>query len=119
MHKVLPNIHEFISRRSHFWDREFEEYYYYHYRYPSSEKEISEYLQKVLKSKDDNVVYAFLLFAAFLLKLEDEKNDISIMENIFAMLLEQFTVSDIESGNCTKTIRFEDIKKVLKRLKIE
>lgn len=120
LHKVLPNIHELVSRRSHFWDRDFEEYYYYNYRYPSSGKfyfEISEYLQKVLKSKDDNVVYAFLLFAAFLLKAEDEKNDISIMENIFTMLLEQFTVSDIESGNCTKTIRYEDIKKVLKRLK--
>ena len=120
LHKVLPNIHELVSRRSIFWDRDFEEYYYYHYRYPSSEKfhlEISEYLQKILKSKDNNVVYAFLLLAAFLLKREGEKDHISIMENILAMLLEQFTVSDIESGDCIKTIRYEDIKKVLKRLK--
>lgn len=120
LHKILPNIRELVSRRSVFWDRDFEEYYYYHYRYPSSEKfhlEISEYLQKVLKSKDDNVVYAFLLLAAYLLKCEGEKNHISIMENILAMLLERFTVSDIESGDCIKTIRYEDIKKVLKRLK--
>lgn len=120
LHKILPNIHELISRRSIFWDRDFEEYYYYHYRYPSSERfhlEISEYLQKILKSKDDNVVYAFLLLAAFLLKREGEKSHISIMDNILAMLLEQFTVSDVESGNCTKTIRYEDIKKTFKRLK--
>lgn len=119
LHKVLPDIHELVSRRSIFLDRDFEEYYY-RYRYNSNETlyfEISKYLQKVLKSKDDSVVYAYLFLSAFLLKREGEKKHITIMENILAMLLEQYTVSDVENGNCTRTIRYEDIKKVIKRLK--
>lgn len=120
LHKVLPNIHELFNRRSIFLNWDFEEYHYYHYRYASSKKlyfEISEYLQKVLKSKDDNIVYAFLLLSAFWLKREGEKEHKAIMENILAILLEQYTVSDVENGNCTKTVQYEDIKKVMKRLK--
>lgn len=119
LHKVLPNIHELVNLRSFLEDMDYNEYYYYHYRYPASEKfhsQISEHLQKVLKSKDDNIVYTFLLLSAFLLKRNGEKDHISIMENILAMLLEQYTVSDVENGNCIKTIRYEDIKKVFKRL---
>ncbi len=119
LHKALPNIHELVSLRSFLEDMDYDEYYFYHYRYPASEKfhsQISEHLQKVLKSKDDNIVYTFLLLYAFLLKRDGEKGHISIMENILAMLLEQYTVSDVENGKCIKTIRYEDIKKVFKRL---
>lgn len=120
LHKVLPNIYELISTRGISSDRDFEEYYYYHYGKPSNEwlySQIVEYSQKVLKSRDDNVAYAFLFLSAFLLNREGEKKHIAIMENILVMLLERYTVSEIENGKCIVSIRYDDIKRVLKRLK--
>lgn len=120
LHKVLPNIHELISRHNVFFDRDFEEFYYYDYRYLSNEEfhlQLTEYLKKNLKSKDENIVYAFLFLSAFLLKSAGEKNHIIIMENILAMLLERYTVSDVEKGKCAVSISSDDIKKVIKRLK--
>ena len=38
------------------------------------------------------------------------------MDNILGMLLEQYTVSEIENGECAVSIRQEDIKKVIKKL---
>ncbi len=119
-HKIMSNVHELISRRNLWLDRDFEEYYLRNYRYYSTEKfgfEVLEYLQRVLKCKDVNMVYAFLFLSSFLLKSEGEKNHISIMEKILSMLLEQHTITDVENGNCVLTIGYEDIKKVIKRLK--
>ena len=92
LHMVLPNVHKVVNQRNIFFDRDFEEYYYYHYGYPSGKMfhyEVSEYLKKILKSKDDNIVYAFLLLSAFLLKREGEKNHIAIMENVLTLTLKK------------------------------
>lgn len=120
LHRVLPNVHALINRRDIFLDREFEEYMYYHYRYSSKGRfysEITEYLQKILKSKDDNIVYAFLFLSAFLFKREGDKTHITIMENILKILLERYTVAEVENGKCAISIQYDDIRKVVKRLK--
>lgn len=119
LHKVLSNIHPIIDRRSIFIDRSFEELYYYNYKHSSKDNiytEFVEYLQKQLKSKDDNIVYAFLLLAAFLSQPQEEKTHKIIMENILYILLEKYTISDIEKGDCCVSIGLDDIKRVLKRL---
>lgn len=120
MHKVLPNVYELISRNNLFFDMNTKEYHYYDYRYIVNDRfyiGIMEYLQKVLKSKDDNIVYSFLFLVAFILKSTGDKNHISIMENILVMLLQQYTVSEVENGKCAVSIRYDDIKKVIKRIK--
>lgn len=62
------------------------------------------------------MVYAFLVLEAFLLKKNDASPHIAIMENILGILLEQYTISAIENGECVVSIRQEDIAKVIKRL---
>lgn len=121
LHKGLASIHELINRRGIPFNRDFEEYYYYHYRQSSEERfhsTITEYLQQNFKGRDNNIIYAFLLLSAFLLNRESEKMHITVMENILVMLLERFTVSEIENGKCNVTIQDNDIIKAVQRLKI-
>lgn len=120
LHKIVPNIQELLGRRNSFFERDFEKYYYLDYKHFSDEQfhyEISEYLQKLLKSKDDTIVYAFLLLSAFLLNKNEKNKHIDVMENVLAMLLERYTVSEVENGECVVSIRCDDIKKVIKRLR--
>jgi len=119
LHKVLPDVHELVRRRVVYIGDDFDEYYY-HYKYSSREKfhfEMMEYLHKVLKSKDHNIVYAFLVLSVFLINRKGEKNNPIITENILAMLLEENTVFEVENGKCAVSIGYDDIKKVIKRLK--
>lgn len=118
LHKLLPSLYEIMDKRTYLLDRD-EDYYYFH-KYPTNSRlfsEKTEYLQKILKGKDENIVYAFLILAAFLLKIEGDKNNITIMDNILAMLLERYTVSEVENGKCAVSVQYNDIKKVIKRLK--
>lgn len=119
LHKVLPDVHELVRRRTVYIGDDFDEYYY-HYKYSSREKfhfEMMEYLHKVLKSKDHNIVYVFLVLSVFLINRKGEKNNPILMENILAMLLEENTVFEVENGKCAVSIGYDDIKKVIKRLK--
>lgn len=118
LYKLLPEVQEIFRRHSIFLEGDFNEYYSYGYpTYERTHFQIMQYLQKRLKSKDIKLVYAFLFFSALLLKKKDEKGHIFIMENILEMLLDQYTVSEIENGKCAVLIRYEDIKKVISRLK--
>lgn len=118
MHKILPNVQELFGRHSSlFLNGDFNEYYTFRYsRHGRTQSQIMQYLQKSLKSKDSKMVYAFLLLQAFLLKKQDVKFHVAIIENIFLMLLEQYTVSEIENGECVVSVQQEDIIKVIKRL---
>ena len=121
LHKMLITVQDLINNHNIFIDKDFEEYYY-NYRYTSykelhSDIDVMEYLKKILKSRNDNIVYAFLFLSAFFLMKEAEKDHIAIMENILAMLLERYTVSEVENGKCAVSIRYEDFKKMIKRLR--
>ena len=120
IHKILPEIRELFDRRakhSLFLRDDFDQYFTYKYpHYDNSYFPILEYLQKKLKCKDYKMVYAFLVLEAFLLKKNDASPHIAIMENILGILLEQYTISAIENGECVVSIRQEDIAKVIKRL---
>ncbi len=118
LHKILPDVQELFGRPgSLFLGDDFDEYYTY--RFSQHEKhqfQMMHFLQKKLKSKDNEMVYAFLLLEAFLLKKQDVRPHSVIMENILRMLLQQYTVSEIENEECVVSIGQEDIEKVIKRL---
>lgn len=63
------------------------------------------------------MVYAFLLLTSFLLKKDPTRKQIAVMDNVLIMLLEQYSVSDVERGRSVATVEYEDIRKVIKRLK--
>lgn len=114
LHKPLPMTHDVINRIGRYnflLDRD------YAFTRERMSFEIMEYLQNMLKSKDDSIICAFLFLSAALLKEEGEKSHIAIMDNMLAILLERYTVSEIENGKCVVSIRYEDIKRVIKRLK--
>lgn len=122
LHKVVPNVHELIINSHSIWiDDIFDEYYYrYNYRYSPRERihsEMMKHLQKKLKCKDNNMVYGCLLLLAFMSNKDNTKNHVAIMETILAMLLENYSVSQVENNECVVSIRYEDIKKAIKRLK--
>ena len=120
LHKVLAELRDIISRNNFLWDRSYTDYYCYDYRLFLNDRlsfGIMDYLQKILKSKDENIGYAFLLLSVFLLKNEREKNHINIMDSILQMLLQRYTVSEIENGRGIVSISYDDMKKVIKRLK--
>ncbi len=54
---------------------------------------------------------------AFMLNEYDKKDHVDIMETILLMLLERYTVSEVENNERVVSIKYEDIKKVIKRLK--
>lgn len=112
-YKIVPDVRELINRNVLFANGDDE---LYAYRYDREHFPVIRYLQERLKSKDDRIVYAFFLVSAFLARKSDEKSHIAIMENILEMLLEQYTISEIENGECAVSIRQEDIKKVIKKL---
>ena len=72
---------------------------------------------KTEKCKDNNMVYGCLLLLAFMSNKDNTKNHVAIMETILAMLLENYSVSQVENNECVVSIRYEDIKKAIKRLK--
>lgn len=121
LQRVLPAIHDMTGIRRRLIDREFDDYYYY-YTYGHSARcdfrsEVLEYLQKALKIREDTMVYAFLLLTSFLLKKDPTRKQIAVMDNVLIMLLEQYSVSDVERGRSVATVEYEDIRKVIKRLK--
>lgn len=113
-HKIVPDVRDLINRNICFVDDVVDEFY--PYRYDKEHFPLIQYLQERFKSKDDRIVYTFFLVSAFLVRKRDEKSSIAIMDNILGMLLEQYTVSEIENGECAVSIRQEDIKKVIKKL---
>ena len=46
------------------------------------------------------------------------KEHMVIMENVLTLLLESFSVSDVENGNCKISLKYNDIKMVIKRIKM-
>lgn len=95
------------------------EYPYNIYEFESGELydfRLKEHMKKLLKYKKDNVVYTFLLFAAFLLNNFENKVNLTIMDFILQLLLGTTTLSDVENGKCCVTVEYEDIKRVINRL---
>lgn len=113
-YKIVPDIRDLFNRNIFLTDDGMDEFYAY--RYDREHFPITQYLQERLKSKDDRIVYAFFLVSAFLVRKRDEKSCIAIMENILGMLLERYTVSEIENEECAVAVRKEDINKVIKSL---
>lgn len=114
-HKIVPDVRDLLNRNIYSVNDDDDDFYSYRY-YDRRYFPLKEYLQGKLKGKGDNIVYAFLFVSAFLIKKKDEKSSIAIMENILGMLLEQYTVSEIENRECAVSIRREDIKEVIKKL---
>ena len=121
LHKILTEMQELFDKRVRrgrdglFLRDGFDEYYTYEFfHHDKVYSSIIKCLQKRLKSQDSKVVYAFLVTAAFMLKRNNAKFHMAIMENILVMLLEQHTISKIEIGDCVVSIQKEDMEKVIK-----
>mgnify|MGYP003311869878 CR=1 FL=1 len=78
-------------------------------------------IEDLLKNKEDSFLYSFLVVLAFMLKRDEDrmgKEHAVIMENVLTLLLESFSVSDVENGNCKISLKYNDIKMVVKRIKM-
>ena len=78
---------------------------------------LQSFLQKVLKSKDDSLPYAFVVLASLYLRKDGERRRVTVMDYVLPILLEQHTVSEVENGKCMVSIKAEDLIKVINRLK--
>lgn len=80
-------------------------------------RRISISLREKLKVENNEGVCAILLFYAFCVKSIHNKNAISIVQSVLYMLLERYSVSEVENGKCIISIQREQIIRVLKRIK--
>lgn len=118
IHEILPRIHDLMRRHGSLWrHRGYEEYYHRYILNEEFDLEVKEILQKVLKTKEDNLAYAFLFVIELILNGREEMRYVSSMESIFTLLLKKFTVTDIENDKCYVSIGCDNIKKVIKRIK--
>lgn len=123
LHEIIPAAREFLNRRNFLEESLLDDYYFYHHKYSKEIyiNKLKSSFQKLLKNKDDSFLYSFLIVLAFILK-EDKnisrKEHMVIMENVLTLLLESFSVSDVENGNCKISLKYNDIKMVIKRIKM-
>ena len=116
--EVLPRIHDLIRKRGGIWrHRGYEEYYYRYILNNEFDIEVKEILQKVLKTKEDTLAYAFLFIVDLVLDNREERRYISSVDSIFTLLLKNFTVTDIENDKCYVSIASDSFQKVFKRIK--
>lgn len=117
LHKILPGIREILDRHSIIRNDNLDEYYMYrHFSDKGEHFPMMQFFQKRLKSKNPGIVYAFLLLSTFMLREYNKMERPIIVENILELLLEQYTVSEVENGKCIVSVQYEDMNEVIKRL---
>lgn len=114
---LLPRIHTIMLKsriwRYHRYDGFFESAVFN----PDFDKELKEFLQKTFRCKENNLLYTLLFISEMLLYNNDDIRYYSTLDSILALLLRDFSVTDVENGKCCITISYDDIKKVIKRIK--
>lgn len=120
LRRLVPDIYEIIDRAHFLEDEDFEEFCIYNiverelFRYNS---QLSNHLKKAVKVKDDTSTFAIMLLSAFMRKEKDKQERITVMETFLAMLLDQFSVFEIENGKGAISIQNDDIGKAIKKLR--
>lgn len=117
IHELLPQIHHFMHRSGLWRYRSYNDIYERAVLSDDFEREIKGFLQKTLKSKEDNLLYTLLFMLELLLNDKEDVKYFSSSNNILTSLLRSFTVTDVENEKCSISISYDDIKKVIKRIK--
>lgn len=121
LHKIIPNVRDVINRKDIWETSPIDDYYFYRYQLSKEAyiNELKSSFHELLKNKDDSFFYSFLIVLAFMLKKDEGKlgkEHAVIMENVLTLMLESFSVSDIENGTCKVSIGYDEIKRVIKKI---
>ena len=121
MSQIMQSVHELIHGENFFLDEELGGHFYrYRHRYGrerGSRFTMTLKVQNVLKMKQNEKILAYIYISMVLLhKRRENSYNIILMDMILLMLLEQYTMGQIERGECIISVNRDEIKNVLVNL---